>query len=109
MKKKLAGLLLLVLLPGAQAWSEPLTGSLDVQWSEGSADCEKATIAPIQIHRYEPQTYILRQSFCADFEAPLIYLLVGEDEALLIDTGAVEDAALMPLAKTVMDLLPKQG
>ena len=109
MKKKLVGLLLSMLLPGAPAWSEPVRGSLDMKWSEGAADCDKATIAPIQVHRYEPQTYVLRQSFCADFEAPLIYLLIGEDEALLIDTGAVEDATQMPLANTVMELLPSNG
>ena len=106
MKNMLAvGLLLLA----ARALGDPVSGSLDVRWSEGAEDCEKTTIAPIQIHQYEPQTYILRQSFCADFEAPLIYLLIGEEEALLIDTGAVEDPALMPLAETVMGLLPEKG
>lgn len=106
MKKTLAvGLLLLA----ARAWSDPVSGSLDVQWNEGAEDCEKATIAPIQIHQYEPQTYILRQSFCADFEAPLMYLLIGEDEALLIDTGAVEDPAKMPIADAVLGLLPDKG
>jgi hydroxyacylglutathione hydrolase len=104
-KKWAVGLLLLA----ARAWGDPVSGSLDVQWSEGAEDCEQAKIAPIQIHRYEPQTYILRQSFCADFEAPLMYLLIGEDEALLIDTGAVEDAAQMPLADAVLGLLPEKG
>ena len=105
MKYRLAvGLLLLA----ARAWGDPVSGSLDVRWSEGAEDCEKATLAPIQVHEYEPQTYILRQSFCADFEAPLIYLLVGEEEALLIDTGAVEDPVDMPLAQTILDLLPEK-
>src|SRR5215213_5226362 len=106
MKKKLTVALLLL---AARAWGDPVAGSLDVRWDDGSEDCEKATAAPIQIHRYEPQTIILRQSFCSDFEAPLIYLLIGDDEALLIDTGAVEDPAKMPLAKTVMELLPSKG
>lgn len=106
MKNRLAGALLLL---AARAWSEPVSGSLDVHWDEGTDDCEKATAAPIQVHQYEPQTFILRQSLCSNFEAPLIYLLIGDDEALLIDTGAVEDAAKMPLVKTVMDLLPSRG
>jgi hypothetical protein len=110
MKKNLAiGLLLSILLPGAPAWSDPVPGSLDVHWSQGAEDCDKASIAPIQVHRYEAQTFILRQSFCADFEAPLLYLLIGDEEALLIDTGAVPDSAQMPLVKTVMDLLPGKG
>jgi glyoxylase-like metal-dependent hydrolase (beta-lactamase superfamily II) len=106
MKKILAlGLLLLAM----RAWGEPVAGSLDVQWSEGAEDCEKAALPPLQVHQYEPQTYLLRQSFCADFEAPLMYLLIGADEALLIDTGAVEDTPQIGLTKTVMDLLPSKG
>lgn len=101
----LPGLLLLA----ARAWSEPVSGSLDVRWDEGAEDCAKAQAPPIQIHRYEPQTYILRQSFCSDFEAPLIYLLIGDEEALLIDTGAVEDSAQMPIADAVIGLLPDKG
>lgn len=106
MKNRLAvGLLLLA----TRAWSDPIPGSLDVHWNEGAEDCKKATMAPIQVHQYEPQTFILRESFCSDFEAPLLYLLIGDDEALLIDTGATEDSAQMPLVKTVMDLLPAKG
>jgi hydroxyacylglutathione hydrolase len=102
-KKKLAlGLLLLA----ARAWSAPVAGSLDVHWNEGAEDCEKATEPRIQVHQYEAQTIILRQSLCSNFEAPLLYLLIGDDVALLIDTGATEDPAQMPLAKTVVDLLP---
>jgi hydroxyacylglutathione hydrolase len=105
-KKRLAvGLLLLAM----RAWAEPVSGSLDVQWDEGAEDCEKAAPAPLQIHRYEPQTIILRQSLCLNFEAPLLYLLIGDDEALLIDTGATEDPVQMPLAKAVMELLPDKG
>ncbi len=107
MKKTLAlGLLVLV----ARAWSEPVAGSLDVHWNEGAEDCEEGAPAPpLQVHQYEPQTYILRQSLCSTFEAPFLYLLIGTEEALLIDTGAVEDSPQMGLAKTVMDLLPGKG
>ena len=61
---------------------------------------------PLQVHQYEPQTFILRQSPCADFEANFIYLLIGSNKALLIDTGAVADPKGMPLAKTILELLP---
>jgi glyoxylase-like metal-dependent hydrolase (beta-lactamase superfamily II) len=104
-KTLVTGLLLLAL----HAWGEPVPGSLDVHWSEGAEDCKQATLPPLQVHQYEPQTYILRQSFCADFEAPLMYLLIGADEALLIDTGAVADTPQIGLTKTVMDLLPNKG
>ncbi len=42
----------------------------------------------IQVHRYNDDTFILRQSMCTNFEAPFMYLLFGEDKVLLEDTGA---------------------
>jgi glyoxylase-like metal-dependent hydrolase (beta-lactamase superfamily II) len=91
------------------AWSQPVAGSLEVHWNEGASDCNATPRDPLQVHSYEPQTFILRQSPCADFEANFIYLLVGSDKALLIDTGAVADPNAMPLAKTVLELLPEKN
>jgi glyoxylase-like metal-dependent hydrolase (beta-lactamase superfamily II) len=59
------------------------------------------------VHRYNNATYILRENLCSTFEAPFIYLLIGQTRALLIDTGDVADPKAMPLAKTVMGLLPQ--
>ena len=102
------GVALLVSAQPASAQLAP--GSLDVKWSEGAEDCEAGPQQePIQVHQYDAQTFILRQSLCATFEAPFIYLLLGSSKALLIDTGAVEDPKVMPLADTVMDLLPMAG
>jgi len=78
---------------------------MDVHWNEGSEDCIKNPQPPIQVHRYNAQTFILRESLCATYEAPFIYLLIGKTKALLIDTGAVADAKIMPLAETVSSLL----
>jgi hypothetical protein len=94
------------LLTATMAWSEPVPGSLNVHWHEGASDCKATPQEPLQVHRYEAQTFILRQSPCADFEANFIYLLIGSEKALLIDTGAVADAKAMPLAKTILELLP---
>jgi hydroxyacylglutathione hydrolase len=94
------------LLAATLAWSEPVPGSLDVHWNEGASDCSAVPQDPLQVHEYEPQTFILRQNPCASFEANFIYLLIGSDKALLIDTGAVADPKAMPLAKTVLKLLP---
>jgi hydroxyacylglutathione hydrolase len=88
------------------AWSQPASGSLDVHWNQGASDCNATPQDALQVHDYEPQTFILRQSPCANFEANFIYLLVGSDKALLIDTGAIADPKAMPLAKTILELLP---
>jgi len=89
--------------------SQVVPGTMDVHWNEGSEDCIKNPQPPIQVHRYNAHTFILRESLCATYEAPFIYLLIGKTKALLIDTGAVADAKTMPLAQTVISLLPNEG
>ncbi len=91
------------------AYSELVPGTMDVHWNEGSEDCIKNPQPPIQVHRYNAQTFILRESLCATYEAPFIYLLIGKTKALLIDTGAVAEAKTMPLAQTVISLLANEG
>src|SRR5881394_124369 len=82
--------------------SQLVSGTMDVHWNQGSEDCVKNPQPPIQVHQYNAQTFILRESLCATYEAPFIYLLIGKTKALLIDTGAVADAKIMPLAQTVI-------
>lgn len=101
--------ILLALLGGSIARAQVMPGSMDVRWDEGAADCAKSSRPPLQVHAYNAQTYILRENLCATFEAPFMYLLIGKTRALLIDTGDVADAAKMPLAETVLKLLPGDG
>jgi glyoxylase-like metal-dependent hydrolase (beta-lactamase superfamily II) len=91
------------------AQAQPQPGSLDVRWNEGAPDCTRSTQPPLQVHRYNANTYVLRQNPCVTYEAPFLYLLIGSNKALLIDSGAVADAKVMPLADTVMELLPDVG
>jgi hydroxyacylglutathione hydrolase len=99
-------LLAIVLSCVASGSSEAVQGSLPAHWNNGAEDCAAASEPPLQVHAYEPQTFILRQSLCASFEGNFIYLLVGSDKALLIETGAIADPEKMPLAKTILELLP---
>jgi glyoxylase-like metal-dependent hydrolase (beta-lactamase superfamily II) len=82
---------------------------LEAKWSEGSLDCAGKPGPAIEVHRYDPRTFILRESLCTTFEAPLMYLLVGEQKALLIDTGDVAEPGKVALARTVQELLPGEG
>lgn len=91
--------------PGRSADLTP--GAWDVQWDAGAPTCPaQRPTDPIQVHRYDAQTFVLRQKLCATWEAPFIYLLIGAKQALLIDTGDIADPAAMPLESTVMSLLP---
>ncbi|MGB7330738.1 MAG: MBL fold metallo-hydrolase [Terriglobales bacterium] len=95
-----------LLMASCCASAQIAAGSLDVHWNEGAKDCKASPQAPIEVHAYNPQTFVLRENLCATFEAPFMYLLIGSTKALLIDTGDVADPNQMPLAKTVMNLLP---
>src|SRR5262245_50076903 len=98
-----------MLVASQVGWTQVAPGSMDVHWNEGAANCSNSPQPPLQVHQYNPQTFILRESLCATFEAPFMYLLIGSSKALLIDTGDVADPNQMPLAKTVVNLLPGDG
>jgi glyoxylase-like metal-dependent hydrolase (beta-lactamase superfamily II) len=85
----------------------PVAGSLDVRWNHGAPPARRrAQQEPrIQIHRYDEHTVILRQSKSVHYEAPFLYLLFGNDRALLLDTGATADPVLFPLRATVDGLV----
>ena len=102
-------LALAVALTSSLAWAQLVPGSMDVHWNEGSADCAKNPQPPLQVHQYNARTFILRENLCTTFEAPFMYLLVGSTKALLIDTGDIADPSVVPLAETVMRLLPPDG
>jgi hydroxyacylglutathione hydrolase len=89
------------------AWSASLApGSMDVHWDAGAKTCPAGETNPIQVHHYNAQTIVLREKLCATWEAPFMYLLIGNKQALLIDTGDIADPNLMPLETLVMSLLP---
>ena len=83
--------------------------ALDAHWDPGAEDCSKQAHPPLEVYRYDAHTWILREGLCSTWEAPFMYLLVGEQRALLIDSGDVADPKLMPLASTVLALLPHTG
>lgn len=60
----------------------------------------------LQIRAIDEATYVIRQSKAVTFEAPFLYLLVGSERALLLDTGAVRSAEVCPVRRCVDDLLP---
>jgi hydroxyacylglutathione hydrolase len=83
----------------------PADGSLDVTWIHGAPVAARCADPPIQVHRYDPHTVIMRQSKAVHYEAPFVFLLFGNDRALLLDTGATADPAGFPLRCTVDSLV----
>ncbi len=93
----------------AAAWVDfsggPVEGDLAVAWIHGARPGTDSNDPPIQVHRVDEHTLVLRQSKALTYEAPFLYLLFGNDAALLLDTGDVADPERMPLRATVDGLI----
>jgi len=53
-------------------------------WIDGTTPSE----LEMQVQAIDADTLVIRQSVRTNFEAPFLYLIFGQDRALLIDTGA---------------------
>jgi glyoxylase-like metal-dependent hydrolase (beta-lactamase superfamily II) len=78
------------------------TGVLPAAWITGGPNCLE--VPDWQIHEYNANLYILRESGCTNYEKPFLYLIFGRDKALLVDTGA---GAGVDTAATVQKLIVK--
>ncbi|WP_369251609.1 MBL fold metallo-hydrolase [Streptomyces sp. R41] len=79
--------------------------TLDVRWIHGSPSAKHNTDPDIQVHAYDAHTVILRQNMAIDYEAPFMFLLFGEERAVLIDTGATASAEYFPLRRVVDEVM----
>jgi hydroxyacylglutathione hydrolase len=82
-------------------------GVLPAHWLSQEPKCME--IPEWQVHEYNPNLYILRQSPCTDYEKPFIYLLFGKDKALLMDTGSRNGNLAPALQRTVKNWLARNG
>jgi len=85
--------------------AEPAPAIDDVRWIHGSVDCSANADPAIQVFRQDEHSYVLRQNKCLSYEAPFIYVLLGDERALVLDTGATEDAESFPIYDTVKSLV----
>ena len=80
-------------------------------WLNGGPNC--VTIPGWQVHEYNEDFYILRESGCVNPEKPFLYLIFGENKALLEDTGVARlmpdgtRGTVIPTAPVIMDLMAK--
>lgn len=76
-------------------------GTFPSQWSTGGSEC--STVPKWQVHAYNPDLYILRESGCTNYEKPFLYLFFGQERALLQDTGAGETNVAEIVNQTVAE------
>jgi len=65
--------------------SKNSNGSLPAHWINGE-DC--STEIKGQVHQYNQDLFIIRQSICTNFEAPFMFLIFGQSKVLMLDSGA---------------------
>jgi len=82
-------------------------GVLPGAWKTGGPNC--VTVPDWQVHEYNEDFYIIRESGCVHFEKPFLYLIFGENKALLEDTGVASaaDKSVIPTAPFIMDLMAR--
>ncbi len=85
----------------------PIGGAAEPSWIHGARPLRKCADPAIQVHRHDPHTYLLRQSKAVNYEAPFMFLLFGNERALLLDTGATADSRRFPLRETVDSLISR--
>ena len=73
-------------------------GTFPERWIDGTDPSEP----PIQVHLCAEDTWIMRESLLAHWEAPFLFLFAGEERGLLIDRGA---SGSVPLRETVDSLI----
>lgn len=79
----------------------PAPGNLRFTWIHGSLSAKANTDVRVQVHRYNEHTYILRQNPAVHWEAPFMYLLMGNTRAVLFDAGATAEEVYFPLKQVV--------
>jgi glyoxylase-like metal-dependent hydrolase (beta-lactamase superfamily II) len=63
----------------------------------------------MQVQRYDADTFVIRQSVRTNFEAPFIFLFLGPERALQIDTGAGGLMIRPTIDKVVADWAASKG
>jgi glyoxylase-like metal-dependent hydrolase (beta-lactamase superfamily II) len=82
-------------------------GTLPAVWNTGGPRCME--MPEWQIHEYNPNLFILRQSGCTDYEMPFLYLFFGRDKAMLWDTGSRNGDLVPTLQHVVHDWLERNN
>lgn len=109
---KKAFTLLLLFLTFTTSAQEPTTAIEKLKnktWFSGAKDCKADKSPAFESFQYNQDTFILRQNKCHHYEAPFIYLLFGENKALLIDTGATVEQEKFSLSLKVKEIMRQRA
>ena len=78
-----------------------VTGTFPEKWIHGSKSAMDNDDPPVQVHAYNDHTFILRENKAINYEGAFMYLLFGNQTAILIDQGSTSSPDLFPLREVV--------
>jgi hydroxyacylglutathione hydrolase len=92
--------------PGHHRSAYPPT-RLPARWSHGSSNCFDRTQqrAALEIITVDQDTFILRQDKCINYEGAFLYVLFGQRQVLLIDSGAIVSSTTLPVQQQVEHII----
>lgn len=76
------------------------------RWEDGTT-CGQTPA--VQEWRYSPSTWVFRQSVCTNFEAPFIYLLLGDTKAIMLDTGTGDADIRGPVDRAIQTWMTERN
>ncbi|MBO6557998.1 MAG: MBL fold metallo-hydrolase [Pseudomonadales bacterium] len=85
--------------------SETAAGRFPESWIHGSESAMDNDDPAVQVHAYNAHTFILRENKAINYEGAFMYLLFGNERALLIDQGSTSSPALFPLREVVDEII----
>src|SRR5262245_61167488 len=74
-------------------------GVLPRAWQVSGPQC--VGTPQFQVHEYNPDLIILRESGCSNYEKPFLFLMFGRERALLLDTGAGKTDVAQVVSKQI--------
>jgi len=78
-----------------------VSGTFPEKWIHGSKSAMDNDDPPVQVHAYNDHTFILRENKAINYEGAFMYLLFGNQTAILIDQGSTSSPDLFPLREVV--------
>jgi len=82
-------------------------GVLPDRWTVSGPDCPPDP--KFQVHEYNQDFFILRESGCSNYEKPFLYLLFGAKSALMLDTGAGKTDVADVVSRVRADWMQRHG
>jgi glyoxylase-like metal-dependent hydrolase (beta-lactamase superfamily II) len=77
-------------------------------WIHGSEDCKTNKDSVFDVYKHDDHSFIIRQNKCLTFEAPFIYVLIGNQKVLVLDTGALNNDPAFSLYAELEKILGKE-